>query len=193
MPGYDSNGKKSKYASLISAIMAKSPQTAIISTNNLDIYDDLVDYAKSAVEQIKQLVEYATENAMSIAGSDNPKITLYGSSAGGGAVTLAAGHFSQVDSLILTGPSLDLFKGLSLATISANPQFRGEVYYIRSADDVISSKYVEEQYLTHLAAAHSFKSNLIDGSDHAFELPSNQQLLLNFVVDSLLSINNQEA
>src|SRR5260221_1502583 len=194
VPGYGSSGKKPKYEDIISVMMEKG-RTAVISTNNPDPFEEgLKIYAQGIKDQIMALVQYSIQNAKEITGRENVKITLYGSSAGGGAVALVAGYFPDIiDSIILTGPSRDVTQGLEEELQTIIKPFYGQVFLISTADDGICNADTIAEYSNIFSGAREFKTKTIPGNDHAFELPQNHVELKDFVVSNLSNLSATEA
>ncbi|MFS8131451.1 MAG: alpha/beta hydrolase [Candidatus Dojkabacteria bacterium] len=189
VPGYRSSGEKPKYEDIISDILIKG-DSAVISTNNPDPYNQGLDvYANSIREQVIALVDYAIINSKRLTGRENAKITLYGSSAGGGAVALVAGLYPDIiDSVILTGPSLDVTEGLTDHLLELIRPFPGKVFFIRSEGDLICNPDVVREYSRILGNSRELDVHSIPGNDHAFESPENHEQLRRFLVESFNSL-----
>lgn len=177
VPGYDSDGKSSKYQQLIKTLQSKTG-CAIILTNDLETED----YQGDILNQMEKILIYALENSEQITGNPRYKVNLklLGSSAGGGVVAAISRYCRQIKELTLLGPTEDvgiemMQKGLS--------EFSGELTIVRGEFDPKCTEIYANKLISY---AGNSKPQIISISkaDHGFTSQANVNELCEVLVET---------
>ena len=164
-PGYqgDIDGYRGKYRTLADLIRRKGIG-AVIRMDNRYRYG--FAYEKSAVCDLRTVIDYALSNARNICSTDQPDLYLMGFSAGAGAIAIVAPDYPQIKKLLLLAPAVDAGKN---AIEQAFGKFRGEVYIAVGEYDECVGKEAGDYFLGLATGATNKKLVIVPNCDHQFQ------------------------
>ena len=190
IPGWNSSVKKFKYAYLVDTLQQRDLASVVIM-NNPDPGED-VDYTEQLFRQADAVTRFAIANQASLNGNkDRLKLSVMGSSAGGGAAAVIAGRYNQtVDSVFLVGPAQDV----PFSAIAAHMQnITGELFVIRGEYDHYCTEDNANTYLGMAPNALTTGVAHIGRGDHGLSSAANAIQLAGLITSQLLTTSQKNS
>ena len=166
-PGADGHldGYNNKYITLANHIV-DSNLAAVMRCSN--------PYTGGWDRSMREMLNYALDNAEEICGSKSPEIYLMGFSAGAGAISTLAWEYPEVTKILLMAPAIGVGERLVREGLK---QFKGEVYImIGDSDDVVKTES-GEVFLNFCDIASRKELFVLENCDHQFTGERNGRIM----------------
>ena len=127
----DLNGRRNRYRNL-GDYLQREELGAVVRVGNLFCTD--LPHPEVILDNLRFVIDYALEHAEEISGSDSPRVFLMGHGAGASAIATIAADYSEVEKILLIGPSFDMDQKTLTESLR---RYRGRAYIAIGENDEV--------------------------------------------------------